>query len=200
MFLLLVVMLDRPCSDVQCKAAGYPLHSHLYPSLPLLRVTMWHHVLNALYIVTRAQWEWIKWVKAHHRTVLHFQEHMKHFTPSLHKMCHEKWNLIFVVFLLLVADVSEHTLCFIFIGSVSRKKLYERRLYGSQSQEMRFRRDRQPQRYLSKSFRNSCGLDCHTSIATHRAAKYCDTSYVTRVSLLISGPQKVKRSHQRFSI
>ena len=27
--------LYRPCSDVQCKAAGYPLHSHLFPSLPL---------------------------------------------------------------------------------------------------------------------------------------------------------------------
>jgi len=25
---------DRPCSGVQCKAAGYPLHSHLPPSLP----------------------------------------------------------------------------------------------------------------------------------------------------------------------
>ena len=35
MFLLLVVMLDRPCSNVQCKAAGYPLHSHVSPSLPL---------------------------------------------------------------------------------------------------------------------------------------------------------------------
>jgi len=23
--------IDRPCSDVQCKAAGYPLHSHLSP-------------------------------------------------------------------------------------------------------------------------------------------------------------------------
>jgi len=23
--------MDRPCSNVQCKAAGYPLHSYLYP-------------------------------------------------------------------------------------------------------------------------------------------------------------------------
>ena len=29
--------LYRPCSDVQCKAVGYPLHSHLSPSLPSLR-------------------------------------------------------------------------------------------------------------------------------------------------------------------
>jgi len=41
--------LYRPCSDVQCKAAGYPLHSHLSPSLPLLCVTVCHQVQNALY-------------------------------------------------------------------------------------------------------------------------------------------------------
>jgi len=28
-------LLYRPCSDVQCKATGYPLHSHLSPSLSL---------------------------------------------------------------------------------------------------------------------------------------------------------------------
>ena len=41
--------LYRPCSDVQCKTTGYPLHSHLSPSLPLPCVTMCHQVLNALY-------------------------------------------------------------------------------------------------------------------------------------------------------
>jgi len=41
--------LYRPCSDIQCKAAGYPLHSHLSPSLPLLCVTVCHQVPNALY-------------------------------------------------------------------------------------------------------------------------------------------------------
>ena len=41
--------LYRPCSDVQCKAASYPLHSHLSPSLPLPCVTVCHQVLNALY-------------------------------------------------------------------------------------------------------------------------------------------------------
>ena len=41
--------LYRPCSDVQCKAAGYPLHSHLSPSLPLPCVTVCHQVPNALY-------------------------------------------------------------------------------------------------------------------------------------------------------
>jgi len=39
----------RPCFDVQCKAAGYPLHSHLSPSLPHPCVTACHQVLNALY-------------------------------------------------------------------------------------------------------------------------------------------------------
>jgi len=41
--------LYRPCSDVQCKTAGYPLQSHLSPSLPLPCVTMCHQVLNVLY-------------------------------------------------------------------------------------------------------------------------------------------------------
>jgi len=41
--------LYRPCSDIQCKAAGYPLHSHLSPSLPLPCVTVFHQVPNALY-------------------------------------------------------------------------------------------------------------------------------------------------------
>jgi len=41
--------LYRPCSDIQCKTTGYPLHSHLSPSLPLLCVTVCHQVLNALY-------------------------------------------------------------------------------------------------------------------------------------------------------
>ena len=30
-----VVMLDTPCSEVECKTTGYPLHSHVSPSLPL---------------------------------------------------------------------------------------------------------------------------------------------------------------------
>ena len=41
--------LYRPCSDIQCKTIGYPLHSHLSPSLPLPCVTVCHQVLNALY-------------------------------------------------------------------------------------------------------------------------------------------------------
>jgi len=41
--------LYRPCSDVKCKGAGYPLHSHLPPSLPLPCVTVCHQVPNALY-------------------------------------------------------------------------------------------------------------------------------------------------------
>jgi len=40
--------LYRPCSDVQSKAAGYPLHSILSSSLPLPCVTVCHHVPNAL--------------------------------------------------------------------------------------------------------------------------------------------------------
>jgi len=31
---VMVVMLDTPCSEVECKTTGYPLHSHVPPSLP----------------------------------------------------------------------------------------------------------------------------------------------------------------------
>jgi len=51
--------LYRPCSDVQCKAAGYPLHSHLSPSLPLPCVTVCHQVLNALYSSTPRSIRWV---------------------------------------------------------------------------------------------------------------------------------------------
>ena len=37
---VMVVMLDAPCSDTQCKTTGYPLHSHISPSLPLPCVTV----------------------------------------------------------------------------------------------------------------------------------------------------------------
>jgi len=41
--------LYRPYCDVQCEAAGYPLHSQLSPSLPLPGVIVCLQVLNALY-------------------------------------------------------------------------------------------------------------------------------------------------------
>jgi hypothetical protein len=31
---MVMVMLDKPCSEVECKTTGYPLHSHVSPSLP----------------------------------------------------------------------------------------------------------------------------------------------------------------------
>jgi len=47
MFLLLVVTL----LDVQCKAAGYPLHSHFSPSLSLPCVEKCHQVPNEQYLL-----------------------------------------------------------------------------------------------------------------------------------------------------
>ena len=44
-----VVMLDTPCSEVQCKTTGYPLHSHVSSSLPLPCVTVCHQVSTELY-------------------------------------------------------------------------------------------------------------------------------------------------------
>jgi len=50
MFLLLVVMLDRPRSEVERKSTAYPLHSPVSPSIPLPPcVTVCHQVSNALY-------------------------------------------------------------------------------------------------------------------------------------------------------
>ena len=45
-----VVMLDRPCSDEGCKTTGYPLHSHLSPSLPLPCVTVCRLIPTQLYL------------------------------------------------------------------------------------------------------------------------------------------------------
>ena len=46
---VMVVILDTPCSEVQCKTTGYPLHSHVSPSLPLPCVTVCHRVSTELY-------------------------------------------------------------------------------------------------------------------------------------------------------
>jgi len=45
-----VVMLDTPCSEVQCKTTGYPLHWHVSPSLLLSCVTVCHQVSTELCI------------------------------------------------------------------------------------------------------------------------------------------------------
>ena len=46
---VMVVMLDTSCSEVECKTTGYPLHSHVSPSLPLPCVTVCHQVSTELY-------------------------------------------------------------------------------------------------------------------------------------------------------
>ena len=50
---VMVVILDTPCSEVECKTTGYPLHSHVSPSLPLPCVTVCHQVPKALYNMSR---------------------------------------------------------------------------------------------------------------------------------------------------
>ena len=47
---LMLVMLDTPCSEVEWKTTGYPIHSPLSPSLPLPCVTVCHQVSTELYI------------------------------------------------------------------------------------------------------------------------------------------------------
>jgi len=46
---VMVVILDTPCSEVQCKTTGNPLHSHVSPSFPLPCVTVRHQVSIELY-------------------------------------------------------------------------------------------------------------------------------------------------------
>ena len=47
---VMVVMLDTSCSEVECKTTGYPLHSHVSPSLPLPCVTVCRQVSTELYL------------------------------------------------------------------------------------------------------------------------------------------------------
>jgi len=44
-----VVMLDTPCSEVECKTAGYPLHPPVSPSVPLPCFTVCHHISAVVY-------------------------------------------------------------------------------------------------------------------------------------------------------
>ena len=48
---VMVVMLDTPCSEVECKTTGCPLHSYVSPLLPLPCVTVCHQVTTELYYV-----------------------------------------------------------------------------------------------------------------------------------------------------
>ena len=46
---VMIAMMDTPCSEVECKTTGYPLHSPASPSLPLPCVTACHQVSTELY-------------------------------------------------------------------------------------------------------------------------------------------------------
>jgi hypothetical protein len=45
---VMAVMLDTPCSEVEYRTTGYPLQSHVSPSLPLPCVTVCHQVSTEL--------------------------------------------------------------------------------------------------------------------------------------------------------
>ena len=47
---VIVVMLATPCSEVEYKTTGYPLHSHVSPSLAPPCVTVCHQVSTELYL------------------------------------------------------------------------------------------------------------------------------------------------------
>ena len=46
---VMLIMQDTPCSEVECKTTGYPLHSHVSLSLPLPCLTVCHQVSTELY-------------------------------------------------------------------------------------------------------------------------------------------------------
>ena len=76
-----VVMLDTPCSDVEYKSTGYPLHSHVSPSLPLPCVTVCHqvstelyHESNATYVYNYISWP-VKLIRKH--SYLNFQQNIQ---------------------------------------------------------------------------------------------------------------------------
>jgi len=53
-----VVILDTPCSEVECKTTGYPLHLHVSPTLPLLCITVCHQVSTEIYCWQLDKWVW----------------------------------------------------------------------------------------------------------------------------------------------
>ena len=55
-----VVMLDTPFSAVECNTTGYPLHSHVSPSLPLPCVTVCHQVPSELHRLC-CTWQDAQW-------------------------------------------------------------------------------------------------------------------------------------------
>jgi len=70
---VMVVMLDTPCFEVQCKTTGYPLHSHVSPSLPLPCVTVCHQVSTELYHDVRTAPKAIP--------AIHYSRSLPHSTP-----------------------------------------------------------------------------------------------------------------------
>ena len=68
---VMVVMLDTPCSAVQCKTAGYPLNSYVSPTFPLPCVTVSHQDSTELYFIrTLTVMLWILFISPceHHCT------------------------------------------------------------------------------------------------------------------------------------
>jgi len=90
-----------PCSDVPGKAAGYPLHSLLSPSLPLPCVTVYHQVPKALYQLSYPSCtvRVLKWnstlnysstrvpLKAKHNTLRVIAFNWKHLSPAFTTCC-----------------------------------------------------------------------------------------------------------------
>jgi hypothetical protein len=52
--IVIVIMLDTPCSEVECKTTGYTLHSYVSPSLPLPCFTVCYQVSTELYRPSKA--------------------------------------------------------------------------------------------------------------------------------------------------
>ena len=77
---VMVVMLDTPCSEVECKTTGYPLHSHISRSLPLPCFSVCHQVSTELYLCEKL------WVLSSTLSFIHMvHQHLPTTLPRLHE-------------------------------------------------------------------------------------------------------------------
>jgi len=62
---VMVVMLDTPCSEAECKTTGYPLQSYVSPSIPLPCFNVCHQVTTELHHCHYTQVQHVRNAMAH---------------------------------------------------------------------------------------------------------------------------------------
>ena len=62
---VMVVMVDTPYPEIECKTTGYPLHLHVFPSLPLPCITVCHQFSIELYHSVICKADTVSYIPAH---------------------------------------------------------------------------------------------------------------------------------------